>query len=131
MAFSDYYRIARHNPKLPLEHERKLIALARGGDHSAQSELLSHLYGFFLFRIHTTLYPSVVREHAEDIFHECVLLALGKVHTYHPEYRDEQGVRHPVHMSTYIWKSVTGLMLAHVKRKRECCRGDMANLADC
>jgi hypothetical protein len=113
--FREYRIIARRKTKLPLDRERELISRVKQGDASARKLLLGHLFGFFLFRIHTTLYPWVVRQYGEDIFQECVLLAAKKIGTYRPDYRDRAGQLHPVHLSSYMWKSVTGLMFAYVK----------------
>lgn len=111
--FREYCVIARNKPKLPLDRERELICRVKGGDHSARAVLLSHLFGFFLFRMHTTLYPWAVRQYGEDIFQECVLLAVKKIGTY----RDKAGQLRPVHLSSYMWKSVTGLMFAHIRNQ--------------
>ena len=116
--FKDYYRIARDRKKLSLHRERKLIARARNGCSSSESELVLHLIGYFLFRINTTLYRPVIEEHGEDILQECVLLTRQKIESYRPDYRGRDGDLHPVHLSTYMWKSLTGMMFAYVKAQR-------------
>ena len=120
-----YQEIIKRCRKLSLKHERKLIALAKKGMSSAQEELLLHLVGFFLFRIKTTLYPSIVKQYGEDILQDCLYLAIKKIRTYNLRYKNKTGELQPVHFSTYMWKSVTGLMLAFVKAKKEICFSDL------
>jgi hypothetical protein len=125
--FEPYQQIIREYKKLPLKQERKLIVLAQKGNSSAQSELLLHLIGFFLFRIKTTLYPSIVKQYGEDILQDCLCLAVKKIGTYNLKYKNKTGDLHPVNLSTYMWKSITGLMLTSVKTKREVCFSDLPN----
>jgi hypothetical protein len=127
--FREYRVIARRKTKLPLERERQLVALAKKGDARAENVLLTHLLGFFLFRIHTTLWPWVVEQHGEDIFQECVLLARQKISSYRHDYRDRAGELRPVHLSSYMWKSVTGMMFAYVKSRRVPGRRSSEDLA--
>jgi len=115
--FREYRVIARQRPRLPLYRERRLISRVKQGDLAARGLLLAHLFGFFLFRIHTTPYPWVVKQFGEDIFQECVLLAVKKIGTYRADYRDKAGQLRPVHLSSYMWKSVTGLMFAHIRNQ--------------
>jgi hypothetical protein len=111
---------------LPLCYERKLIASAKKGRTEARQELLIHLIGFFLFRVQTTLYPSFVKQYGEDVLQECLLLASKKIHTYKLRCRNRDARFAPVHLSTYMWKSVTGLILTHVRHKREVCFSDLS-----
>jgi len=75
--------------------------------------------GFFIFRIETTLYPPVRREFGEDILQECILFAETKIQRYNLRYRDKEGLFKKVYFRTYLWKGVTGLMLAHIKRNKK------------
>jgi len=127
--FREYQVVARRNTKLPLARERQLVARAKKGDTRAESVLLTHLIGFFLFRIQTTLWPWVVEQHGEDIFQECVLLARQKISSYRHDYRDRAGALRPVHLSSYMWKSVTGMMFTYVKSRRVPGRRSSEDLA--
>lgn len=127
--FAEYRKIAAEKKKLPLHEELDLIAKIKNGDRKAQGKLLNHLFGFFLFRIFTTLYPSVIRQYGEDIFQECAMLAITKISTYQLDYRNTSGMLQPRHLSTYIWKAVTGVMFSHVRRKREIAMKDPDEIA--
>jgi DNA-directed RNA polymerase specialized sigma24 family protein len=124
--FEHYRKISARHDKLPLRYERKLIARSKKGHVEAQQELLLHMIGFFLFRICTTLYPSIVEQYGEDVLQECLLLAARKIHSYRLRCRRSSAPFAPVHLSTYMWKSATGLMLTHVRRKREVCFSDLS-----
>ena len=127
--FESYQNIVNQYKKLPLRYERKLIALAKKGDSSAQNELLLHLAGFFLFRIKTTLYPSFLIRYGEDILQDCFILATKNILTYNMRYRNKTGELQMVHLSTYMWKSVTGLILNFTKTKKEICFSDLSDLS--
>ncbi len=122
-----YQEIIEQYKKLSLKYERKLIAFAKKGNSLAQNKLLLHLVGFFLFRIKTTLYPSIVKQYGEDILQECLLLAIEKIHTYNLRYKNKTGELQPVHLSTYMWKSVTGLMLSFIKTNKEICFSNLSS----
>ena len=96
-----------------------MIRRARKGNVPARKKLLLHLIGFFIFRIETTLYPPVKREFGEDILQECILFAEKKIKSYNLRYRDKEGLFKKVYFRTYLWKGVTGLMLAHIKRNKK------------
>jgi len=117
--FEYYRKITDHHKKLDLKVERKLISLAKKDDRAAKEKLLFHLTGFFIFRIQKTLYPFLLRQYGEDILQDCLLLALNKFKSYKMGYINKKGQINPLHMSTYLWKSVTGLILTYVKEKRE------------
>ena len=118
--FDQYKQIIRKYPKLPLLDERRLIRFAKRGNSSAQRTLLLHQVGFLIFRIRTTLYPSVVREYGEDILQECLLWTPNKIRSYNLRYRNVKGVFQPVQFRSYIWKGVTGVILQYIrKNKRE------------
>ena len=122
-----YQETTEQYKKLSLKYERKLIALAKKGSSLAQNKLLLHLVGFFSFRIKTTLYPSIVKQYGEDILQDCLLLAIKKIRTYNLRYKNKIGELQPVHLSTYMWKSVTGLMFGFVKAKKEICFSDLSS----
>ncbi|OIO73371.1 MAG: hypothetical protein AUJ85_08235 [Elusimicrobia bacterium CG1_02_37_114] len=126
--FECYREIVKQYKKLPLKYERRLIGLAKKGNSSAQEELLFHLLGFFLFRIETNLSPAIIRQYGEDILQDCLVLGIGKIRTYNLRYRNKKGKFQPVHFSTYIWKSVTGLLVTYTKTKKEICFSDLSDL---
>jgi hypothetical protein len=115
--FDFYQETIRHHKKLPLKRERKLIALAKKGDSSAQNKILLHLIGFFSFRIKTTLFPLLQNKYGEDILQDCLLLAAKNISTYKLRYKNKAGKFQPVHLSTYMWKGITGLIFNYVKGK--------------
>ncbi len=125
--FELYREIIKQHKTLSLKHERKLIALAQKGASWAQEKLLLHLIGFFVFRIRTALYPAVFRRYGEDLIQECLLLAAEKIRTYNLTYRNKAGELQPVHLSTYMWKYVTGLMYSYGRNKSEICFSDLSN----
>ena len=102
-----------------MDEERRLIRRAKKGNQPARQKLLLHLLGFFVFRIEATLYPPVKREFGEDILQECILFAEAKVQKYNLRYKDKDGSFKKVYFRTYLWKGVTGLMFAHIKRNRK------------
>jgi hypothetical protein len=124
--FEQYEQVVKQYPKLPLHDERKLIRLAKRGNCSAQQTLLLHQVGFFIFRIRTTLYPSVVREHGEDILQECLLWTPNKIRSYSLRYRNVKGVFQPVQLRSYIWKGITGVIFQYVRKYRK--EGERADL---
>lgn len=125
--FNFYQEIVEQHKKPSLEYERRLIKTAQKGDSSAQEKLLLYLIGFFIFRIRTSLYPKIVNQYGEDILQDCLSLAIKKISTYNLKYKNKTGELHPVHLSTYMWKSITGLMFNFVKTKREVCFSDLGN----
>jgi hypothetical protein len=118
--FELYQDIIRQHKKLSLKYERELITLAQKGDSSAQNKLLLHLIGFFSFRIKTTLFPSLIAKYGEDLLHDCLLLAIKNICSYNLKYKNKAGKQQPLHLSTYMWKSVTGLIFSSIKRKETC-----------
>lgn len=124
--FESYQNIIGQHKKLPLEYERGLILLAQKGDSSAQNKILLHLIGFFSFRIKTTLLPSLIAKYGEDLLHGCLLLAVKNIYSYNLRYKNKAGRLQPLHLSTYMWKSITGLIFNSIKRKEIC----FSNLPD-
>jgi hypothetical protein len=116
--FEHYKQVIKQYPKLPLLDERRLIRFAKRGNSSAQQTLLLHQIGYFIFRIRTILYPSVVREYGEDILQECLLWTPNKVRSYNLRYRNVKGVFQPVQFRSYIWKGITGVILQYVRKNR-------------
>jgi hypothetical protein len=116
--FEQHLKGIKQYAKLPLKEERKLISFAKNGDSSARQKLLLHQTGFFLFRIHTTLYYSIIKRYGEDIFQDCMLFALEKIQSYRLRFKNKDGVFTPVHFSTYLWKGVTGVMMNAIKREK-------------
>ena len=119
--FELYREIISQYRKLPLEQERQLIGLAQKGVVDAQNKLLLHLIGFVEIRIKATTFPWLIQLCGEDLMQECVILAAEKIKTYDLEYRDKFGRLQPLHFSTYIWKSITGLIYAYGKDRKEIC----------
>jgi hypothetical protein len=113
--FKQYRQIIKQYPKLPLHHERKLIRLAKKGNSPALQTLLLHQVGYFVFRIRTALYPSVVREFGEDILQECLLWTPQKIRSYNLRYRNREGIFQPVLLRSYIWKGITGVIFQYVR----------------
>ena len=124
--FELYREVISQYKKLPLKQERQLIGLAQKGIVEAQSKLLLHLIGFFEIRIKTTAFPSLIQLYGEDLMQECVILAAEKIKTYNLEYRSKSGKLQPLHLSTYIWKSITGLIYAYRKNRKEICFSDVS-----
>jgi hypothetical protein len=93
-----------------------LISLAKKGDKPSQEKLLIHLIGFFLFRVETSLFPSIIPRFGDDIIQECVLFAARKIPNYNLRYKDKNGSVKRVCFSSYIWKGVTGVMFSYVKK---------------
>jgi hypothetical protein len=116
--FEQYKQVIKQYPKLSLHDERKLIRLAKRGNSSAQQTLLLHQIGFFIYRIRTILYPSVVRECGEDILQECLLWTPNKIRSYNLRYRNMKGVFQPVQLRSYIWKGVMGVIFQYVRKNR-------------
>ena len=108
--FELYREVISQYKKLPLKQERQLIGLAQKGIVEAQSKLLLHLIGFFEIRIKTTAFPSLIQLYGEDLMQECV----------------KSGKLQPLHLSTYIWKSITGLIYAYRKNRKEICFSDVS-----
>lgn len=125
--FESYQEIMNQHKKLPLKQERKLIHLAQRGFVEAQNKLLCHLIGFFVIRVKTTAFPSFFLPYGEDIIQDCVIMAAEKIRTYDLEYKNKSGELQPLHFSTYIWKSVTGLIYTYRKQKREICFSDISD----
>jgi hypothetical protein len=113
---SHYRKLASRHKKLPCKEERMLISLAKKGDKSSQEKLLIHLIGFFLFRVETSLFPSIIPRFGDDIIQECVLFAMRKIPSYNLRYKDKKGFFKKVCFSSYIWKGVTGVMLSYLKQ---------------
>jgi DNA-directed RNA polymerase specialized sigma24 family protein len=120
-----YYKIAQQYKKLSLKHERKLIKSAKKGDLSAQEELLLHLLGFFLYRINSSPYFYLIKKSREDIMQDCLILALKNIQTYNLRYRNDKGEFLSVHLSTYMWKGITGLIINSIKSQKEICFSDL------
>jgi len=125
--FKLYQGLINQHTKLPLKQERELIVLAKKGIVEAQNELLLHLIGFFAIRIKFTAFPSLIEQHGEDLIQECLVLAIKKIATYNLEYRNKTGELQPLHLSTYMWKSVTGLIYTYGKNKKEICFSDLSD----
>jgi len=125
--FESYQKIMNQHNKLPLRQERKLIHLAQRGVVEAQNKLLRHLIGFFVIRVRTTAFPSFSLLYGEDIIQDCVIMAAEKIKTYNLEYKNKYGELQPLHFSTYIWKSVTGLIYSYRKRMRGFYFSDISN----
>jgi len=64
--FELYQEVAKRYQRPSLVYERKLIALAKRGNPKAKEELLFLQIGFFLFRIRTILFPSLLKQYGED-----------------------------------------------------------------
>lgn len=123
--FERYYETVRQHKKLPILRERKLIASAKKGNKLAQNELLLHLTGFFIYRIYTTLYSSIIKQYGEDILQDCFLFTVKVINSYKLRYKNKEGKIQIVHLSTYMWKGITGIMLNHIKSKKEVCFSNM------
>ena len=119
--FEQYSIIVRQHKRLSIKHERKLIASAKKGNKLAQNELLLHLTGFFIYRIQTTLYSSIIKQYGEDILQDCFLFTIKVIDTYKLRYKNKADKIQIVHLSTYMWKGITGIMLSHVKNRKEVC----------
>ena len=113
---SPYRKLASKHKKLPRKEERMLISLAKKGDKSSQEKLLIHLIGFFVFRVETSIFSSIIPRCGEDIIQECVLFAVRKIPSYNLRYKDRNGFNKKVCFSSYIWKGITGVMLSYVKQ---------------
>jgi len=116
--FEPYRKTIAQHPKLPIREERKLILLAKKGQASALQKILRHLTGFFVYRIQAMLFPWALREHGEDILHECFLLATRKVRSFKLRRRGRHKLHPIVRFSTYIWKATTGLICLYLKTRR-------------
>ncbi len=125
--FESYQKIMNQHKKLPLKQERKLIHLAQQGVVEAQNKLLCHLIGFFVIRVKTTAFPSFFLRYGEDIIQDCVIMAVEKIKTYNLEYKNKFGELQPLHFSTYIWKSVTGLIYSYKKHMKEIYLPDISD----
>jgi hypothetical protein len=119
--FKQYQKIIRQYKKLPIQCERKLIASAKKGNKLAQNELLLHLTGYFIFRIQTTLYSYVIEQYGEDILQDCFLFTTKVINSYKLGYKNKVGKIQIVHLSTYMWKGITGIILNHIKSRKEVC----------
>ena len=127
--FKSYQDIIKQYPKLPLKQERELIYLAQQGIVEAQNKLLLHLIGYFVIRVKTTAFPSFFLVYGEDIIQDCVVMAANKIKTYDLNYKNNFGELSPRHFSTYIWKSVTGLIYSYGRKKKEICFSDLPDFA--
>ena len=119
--FTQFQEIVRQHKKLPIQRERKLIASAKKGNKLARNELLIHLTGFFIFRIQTTLYSYIIDQYGEDILQDCFLFTIKVIDSYKLRYKNKVGEKQIVHLSTYMWKGITGIMLNHIKSRKEVC----------
>jgi hypothetical protein len=117
--FEHYRKLANKYKKLDLNKERNLIEMAQRGNKHAREKLLLHLTGFFLFRVQTTLYPYLWIEYGEDVLQDCMLFAMENIRRYRMRYINKKKEFQPLHMSTYFWKGITGIILNYVKDKRE------------
>jgi hypothetical protein len=54
-------------------------------------------------------------------------MAAKKIGTYDLEYKNKSGELQPLHFSTYIWKSVTGLIYSYRKQVKEIYLSDISN----
>jgi len=54
-----------------------------------------------------------------------MVLALKNILSYKIRYRNRENVFQPLHLSTYMWKGVTGVLLNAVKIKKEVCFSDL------
>ena len=127
LLFTQYQEIVRRHKKLPILSERKLIASAKKGNKLAQNELLLHLIGFFIYRIHTTLYSSIIKQYGEDILQDCFLFTIKVINSYKLRYKNKEGKIQIVHLSTYMWKGITGIILNHIKSRKEVCFSKIPN----
>lgn len=127
--FDTYQEIARHYKKLSIHYERELITSSKKGNTLARNELLLHLIGFFLYRINTTLNSSLIREYGEDIIQDCLLFAIKKIDTYNLNYKDKNGKTKTFHLSTYMWKGVTGQIINYLKNNKEVCFPNVSEFA--
>ena len=124
--FKLYQGIIDEYKKLPLRQERKLIILAKKGVIEARDELLLHLMGFFVIRIQALAFPSIIKSYGDDLIQQCLILATEKIETYNLKYRNKTGELQPLHLSTYMWKNVTGLIYTYGKNK-EICFSDLSD----
>ena len=81
-----------------------------------------------VIRIKFTAFPSLIQQHGEDLIQECLILATKKIATYNLEYRNKAGELQPLHLSTYMWKSITGLIYTYGKTSKEICFSNLSDL---
>ena len=116
--FDRYRPIIQKQTRLSLSDERRLIRRAKKGDSRAQNTLLLHLVGYFIYRIRTQLFSSILLEYGEDILQECLLWTPKKIQSYNLRYRNQQGIFQPVYLRSYIWKGITGIILQYINQQK-------------
>ena len=118
-----YYQIANRYGKIPLSHERRLIASAQRGSAESTEEIVLRHIGFIMFRLRERLYPEVLWRLGDDLLPEAILLLYDKIKTYDLRYRDQLGNRKQVRFCSYIWKRVDGFIIDYVKQEQRYVHG--------
>ena len=108
----------RKYPRLPLEEERRLIALAQAGRKDSSDELVLRHVGFVMWRLRRRVFRSHLERHGEDLLSAAIPMLYEKVRTYNLRYRDRDGDLKPVRFGSYIWKRIDGMAIDYLKRER-------------
>ncbi len=124
--------IQRYQP-LSLTDERRLIAAAQQGSAPSTDELVLRHIGFVSFRLHTKIFPDLLRRFGEDLLAEAIPILYAKIQTYDLAYRDQTGRPKPVRFVSYIWKRIDGHILDSLQRELLCthslCEDELADLS--
>lgn len=111
--------MATKYPRLPLNEERRLIALAQAGRKESHDELVLRHVGFVMWRLRSRVFRSHLERHGEDLLSAALPMLYEKVATYNLEYRDKTGSLKPVRFGSYIWKRIDGMALDFLKREKQ------------
>jgi len=82
---------------------------------------------FVIFRIHKRAFPAYARRFGEDLLSQGIVVLHQKIQTYNLHYYDKTGKFKPVRFSTYVWKSIDGLILVSLKKELEHERRKLTN----
>ncbi len=112
-----YGEIVRQYPRIPVEQERKLIALAKRGSRKSRDEIVLRHVGFVIFRLHRKVFPQHLRRHGPDLLSASIPVLYQKIKSYNLDYRDRSGNLRPVKFSSYIWKRIDGFIVDSIKKE--------------
>ena len=77
-----YGEIVRQYPRIPVEQERKLIALAKRGSRKSRDEIVLRHVGFVIFRLQRKVFPQHLRRHGPDLLSAAIPVLYQKLKSY-------------------------------------------------
>jgi hypothetical protein len=86
-----YQEVVRKYPRLPLEEERRLIALAQAGRKESSDELVLRHLGFLMWRLRRRVFRPHLERHGEDLLSAAIPVLYEKVGTYNLDYLKREG----------------------------------------